>query len=96
MWGPGQAPSSWTTVHEGESTGTVKDFGSINLEEVRRALASSVVPPDPGGPTFAAGEPNPFEDEFTVQLEVSGSGIQLKGIDRRGARALEAERLHAP
>ena len=58
-------------------------LGSINLEEVRRALASSVVLPDSGGPTFAAGEPNPFEDEFTVQLEVSGSGIQLKGIDRR-------------
>ena len=83
MWGAGQAPSAWTTVGEGESTGTVSDFGSIDLEAVRKALAEYVVPPDPGGPTFAAGEPNPFQHEFTVQLEVNGQGIQLPGIDRR-------------
>ena len=59
MWGAGQAPSSWTTVNEGESNGTVTNFGTINLEAVREALASYVVPPDPGGPTFAVGEPEP-------------------------------------
>jgi hypothetical protein len=83
MWGAGQAPSSWTTASEGDSSGTVSDFGSINLEAVRQALATYVVPPDAGGPTFAAGEPNPFQHEFTVQLEVEGQGIALKGIDRR-------------
>ncbi len=83
MWGAGQAPSSWTTVHEGESSGTVTDFGAIDLESVRKALETYVAPPDAGGPTFAAGEPNPFQHEFTVQLEVSGDGIPLTGIDRR-------------
>ncbi len=83
MWGAGQAPSSWTTVNEGESSGTVTNFGTINLEAVREALASYVVPPDPGGPTFAAGGSNPFQHEFTVQLEVNGQGIPLTGIDRR-------------
>jgi len=83
MWGAGQAPASWTTVGEGESSGTITDFGSINLEAVRQALATYVVPPDSGGPTFAPGEPNPFQHEFTVQLEVNGQGIPLTGIDRR-------------
>ena len=83
MWGPGQAPETWTTASEGESSGTVSDFGSINLEKVREALATYVVPPDAGGPTFAPAEANPFQHEFTVQLEVSGEGIALKGIDRR-------------
>jgi Subtilase family len=83
MWGPGQAPASWTTVSEGDSSGTVTSFGTIDLEEVREALATYVVPPDAGGPTFAADEPNPFQHEFTVQLEVSGHGIPLTGIDRR-------------
>lgn len=83
MWGAGQAPSSWTTVQEGESHGSVKEFGTIDLETVRKALETYVVPPDPGGPTFAAAEPNPFQHEFTVQLEVKGAGIALTGIDRR-------------
>jgi hypothetical protein len=83
IWGAGEQPSSWTTLSEGDSSATVTDFGSLNLETVRQALASYVVPPDAGGPTFAAGEPNPFQHEFTVQLEVEGQGIALKGIDRR-------------
>jgi subtilase family protein len=83
MWGVGQAPSSWTTAGEGESSSTVSDFGAIDLAAVRTALASYVVPPDAGGPTFAAGAANPFQHEFTVQLEVSGQGIPMTGIDRR-------------
>jgi hypothetical protein len=83
MWGVGQAPESWTTASEGNSSGTVTDFGSIDLTKVREALATYVVPADKGGPTFAAGAPNPFQHEFTVQLEVSGQGIALTGIDRR-------------
>ena len=31
MWGAGEAPASWTTASEGESSGTVSDFGSIDL-----------------------------------------------------------------
>ena len=62
-------------MREGDSSGTVTDFGSIDLQAVRSALASYVVPPDAGGPTFAAGGPNPFQQEFTVQLEVRGEGI---------------------
>jgi hypothetical protein len=83
MWGAGQAPASWTTVREGDSSGTVTDFGSLDLNAIRSALATYVVPPDAGGPTFAAGEPNPFQHEFTVQLEVNGQSIPLTGIDRR-------------
>ncbi len=63
-------------MREGDSSGTVTDFGSIDLEAVRTALASYVVPPDAGGPTFAAGAANPFQKQFTVQLEVSGQGIR--------------------
>lgn len=82
-WGAGQAPSAWTTAGEGDSSGTVTSFGSIDLQAVREALATYVVPPDAGGPTFAPAEPNPFQHEFTVQLEVSGEGLALSGIDRR-------------
>jgi hypothetical protein len=83
MWGAGEAPSAWTTASEGESSSTVSNFGSIDLNAVRAALATFVVPPDSGGPTFAPGGPNPFQKEFTVQLEVNGQGIPLTGIDRR-------------
>ncbi len=83
MWGAGEAPSSWTVAGEGESSSTVTSFGTIDLEAVREALARYVVPPDTAGPAFAAAEPNPFQHEFAVQLEVSGSGIPLTGIDRR-------------
>ncbi|MCW3069626.1 MAG: hypothetical protein JWL67_2251 [Solirubrobacterales bacterium] len=83
MWGAGEAPSSWTALREGDSSGSVTDFGSVDLNAVRTALASYVVPPDAGGPTFAAGQTNPFQKEFTVQLEVNGHGIALTGIDRR-------------
>jgi hypothetical protein len=83
MWGPGETPASWTTLTEGDSNGTVSDFGSVDLNAVRSVLATYVVPPDPGGPTFAAGAPNPYQKQFSVQLEVSGQGIPLTGIDRR-------------
>jgi hypothetical protein len=91
MWGPGLAPSSgsWHVASQGESDGTVRSFGSIDLATVRRALASYTVPPDAAGPVFAAGEPSPFVDQFTVQLEVSGAGIGLTGIDRRVLTALD-------
>lgn len=91
MWGPGLAPApgSWVTAAQGDSTNSVTDFGAVDLAAVRAALAAATVPPDPAGPTFAAGEPNPFADQFTVQLEVSGQGIPMTGIDRRVFTAID-------
>src|SRR3712207_9188218 len=39
-YGIGLAPTAWTTVREGSSTGTVGDFGTIDLTAVRAALAA--------------------------------------------------------
>ncbi len=80
--GAGLAPASFTTVREGDSSGTVTDFGAIDLNAVRSMLASAQVAPDPGGPVFAPTN-NPFQQQFTVQLEVFGQGIPTTGIDRR-------------
>ena len=60
--------------HDGQRTATraatVTDFGSIDLRRGAqpRSRATSP-PPDAGGPTFAAGGPNPFKHEFTVRLD---------------------------
>jgi hypothetical protein len=82
-WGVGQAPTAWNTVGEGDSNGTVTDFGDIDMAQVRTALASFTPPPDPGGPTFSAVSPNPGKSEFTLRLIVTGAGIPTPGIDRR-------------
>jgi hypothetical protein len=82
-WGVGQAPSSWTTVGEGDSTAAVTDFGQIDLDEVRAALAAFEPPPDSGGPTFSAVADHPLKNEFTVRLIVTGEGVATPGIDRR-------------
>jgi hypothetical protein len=83
-WGVGQAPDSWTTVDEGSSGGDpVTDFGAIDLDDVRSALASFTPPPDPGGPSFSAVSENPLANEFTVRVIVEGDGIATPGIDRR-------------
>jgi hypothetical protein len=82
-WGPGLAPTSWTTAHEGDSTGTVTDFGAIDLNQVRAALASYSVPPDAGGPTFSPNSPNPYQQQFAVRLVVTGNGVPTPGMDRR-------------
>jgi hypothetical protein len=83
MWGPGLAPSSWTTVAQGDASGTLRSLGRIDLDQVRAALARYRVPGDPGGPTFAPNEPNPYQQQFAVQLEVTAPGTALTGIDRR-------------
>ena len=69
MWGAGQAPSSWTTVREGDSSGTVTDFGSIDLNAVRSALASYVVPPASGGNNLAV--PAVLAEYVVAHSEVS-------------------------
>jgi hypothetical protein len=85
QWGPGQEPSSWTTATEGLASGTVTDFGSIDLAAVRAALASYTPPPDPGGPTFSTVSPNPYKGEFTVRLVVEdeSEAAPTLGVDRR-------------
>jgi hypothetical protein len=82
-WGPGQAPTDWTTAGEGDSSAEVTDFGAIDLAQVRAALASFTPPADHGGPTLSPFGPSPFENEFTVRLIVTGQGISTPGIDRR-------------
>jgi hypothetical protein len=82
-WGVGEAPASWNLASQGDSSGSVTEFGSVNLEQVREQLASYTPPPDPGGPVFAPGGDNPYAHEFTVRLVVEGEGIPTPGIDRR-------------
>ena len=79
-------------MREGDSSGTVSDFGALDLETVRKALATYVVPARRRWPHFGpAGEPNPFQHEFAVQLEVSRPGDPDDG--HRPPRALD---LHRP
>ena len=73
---------------------TVTDFGSIDLNaRAQRARRATSPPPDAGGPTFAAGEPNPFKHEFTVRLVVNGQAIPTAG--RRPPRVHLAQRPDA-
>jgi hypothetical protein len=83
QWGAGEEPTSWSTATQGDSTSSVNDFGSIDLAQVRSALASYTPPPDLGGPTFAPGGDNPYQHEFTVRVVVTGAGIPTPGVDRR-------------
>jgi hypothetical protein len=82
-WGVGQEPATWQVAHEGNSAGTVEDFGSIDLAAVRTAIATYEPPIDPGGPTFSAVSRNPLKDQFTVRVVVEGQGIATPGVDRR-------------
>ncbi|MDX6615019.1 MAG: hypothetical protein QOD60_110 [Solirubrobacterales bacterium] len=83
QWGAGEAPASWNTVSEGDSSTAVTDLGNVDLSQVRSALASYTPPLDPGGPTFSALTPDPFKNEFTVRIVVDGQDIATPGIDRR-------------
>jgi Subtilase family len=84
-WGAGQAPSTWKTVANTNATGPLTGLGSINLDEVRTAVANYNVPFDPGGPTFSPTSPSPFQNEFTVRLTVTdpANGNRIAGVDRR-------------
>jgi len=85
--GAGLAPTSYTTVREGNSSTSVTDFGPIDLNMVRAQLAQANLTPaalDPGGPVFSPTSPSPFAQQFTVQLEVTNRDIPpTMGIDRR-------------
>gem|GEM_PF-1123189 len=94
-WGAGETPTSWTTASSGSSNGTVTDFGNIDLNAVRSALQTYNLTPtyDTGGPTFSAVSPNPFKNEFTVRLVVTGDGIPTPGVDRRVLSSAEDSTL---
>jgi Subtilase family len=82
-WGAGETPTSWQTVGEGDSSSTVNNFGSVDMNAVRSALAGYTPPFDSGGPTFSPTSPNPFKNEFTVRLVVTNPDIPTPGVDRR-------------
>ncbi|PZR68632.1 MAG: hypothetical protein DLM63_03585 [Solirubrobacterales bacterium] len=84
-WAPGMQPTpgSWQLAGQGDASGTLTSFPSIDLGAVRGALDATPPPADPGAPTFSSSAPNPLAREFTVQLEVSVGGVATTGIDRR-------------
>lgn len=86
--GPGLAPAQLTELRHGTATSPVTDFGTIDLAAVRDLLATSSPPLDPAGPTFAPGGRNPFQDQFTVELDVTYAGSTLPGVDRKVLTAL--------
>jgi uncharacterized membrane protein YgcG len=94
-WGAGLAPASWTTVREGDASGTLTDFGAIDLTTVRAALASATVPLDPGGPTFSPTAPNPYQQQFAVRLTVTAADVPTAGQDRRVFTAFTDDSLRA-
>ena len=87
-WGPGLAPTTWHPVKNGTATGTVSDLGVVDLSDVRAELATYEPPPDPGNATFSPTSRNPFKDQFTVRVTVTGEGVATKGADRKVLTAL--------
>ncbi|MCU1586604.1 MAG: Serine protease, subtilase family [Frankiales bacterium] len=81
--GAGLAPAALVDVRSGSSTKPVTDFGTLNLADIRAMLASTSIPPDLAGPTFAVGAMNPYEGQFSVELDVTYSGTTLPGVDRK-------------
>jgi hypothetical protein len=93
-WGAGETPSSWHTANEGDSTSSVTNFGSVDMNAVRTALASYTPPTDTGGPTFSSSSPNPYKNEFTVRLVVTNPDIPTPGVDRRVFTSVDDPTLH--
>ncbi len=87
-WGPGLAPATLTEISHGTSTTPVTDFGPLDLAMVRSALANATIPPDSGGPVFAAGAHDPYQDQFSVELDVTYAHSTLTGIDRKVLTAM--------
>jgi hypothetical protein len=87
-YGLGQAPTAWTAVREADATGTVTDFGDVDLAAVRAALATHVTPIDTGGPVLNPLS-DPFAREWTVRLTVTAAGVDTPGVDRRVLNALD-------
>ncbi len=92
-YGAGLAPTSWTTVREGDSSGAaVTNFGSIDLNAVRAALAGSHADClDPAGPTLTCtNAEDPFQGQFTVRVTVHTDGVSLDGVDRKVLTAVDS------
>jgi hypothetical protein len=88
-WGAGLAPTTWQTAAEGDSgSDQVRRLGTIDLRQVRAALAAAPPQPDPGLPTFAPSA-DPYKQQFAVKLTVTGEGIPTPGVDRRVLTALD-------
>ncbi|MDQ1689546.1 MAG: cell wall-associated protease, partial [Frankiaceae bacterium] len=94
-WGAGETPSTWTVAHEGDATGTVTDFGSIDLATVRAAVAAYKRPVDLGAPVFSPTAPDPFQQEFSLRLTVTAAGADVAGIDRKVLTAIDDPTLLA-
>ncbi len=96
-YGPGLAPTSWTTARSGASSTPVTDFGTVDLAAVRAELAARASHPDrddPAGPTFDPTREDPYKGQFTVRLTVtSGDGRALAGVDRKVLTALDDQTL---
>ena len=94
-WGPGLAPTAWHTAAEGDtSSDAVRRLGTIDLRQVRAALAANPPQPDPGLPTFAPSD-DPYKRQFAVRLTVTGDGIATPGVDRKVLTALDDPTLRA-
>lgn len=97
-WGPGLQPTSWTTIREGDASGTLTDLGTLELAPVRAAVAAFTVPFDPGDATFSPSSRHPLQDHFTVRLIVTDPDHpgNLHGEDRKVMTALpEGQNLSA-
>ncbi len=93
-YGIGLAPTSFTEVRTGSSTGAaVSDFGTLPLAQIRAQLAARATRPDrddPAGPRLDPTRTDPYEGQFTVRLVVtSADGTVLKGVDRKVLTALD-------
>jgi hypothetical protein len=95
-WGAGETPTGnqWHAFATGDSPNSSVS-GTIDLNQVRAAVAANTIPPDSGGPVFSAASPNPYQQEFTVRLVVSGQDIPTLGVDRRVLTAVNDPTLRA-
>ncbi|HEX8105122.1 MAG TPA: S8 family serine peptidase [Solirubrobacteraceae bacterium] len=102
QYGVGLAPAEadYVTVRQGKTTGTVTDFGTLPLAEIRAALAARTTfgdRDDTGGPSLdkSPGK-DPYQGQFSVRLQVtSAQGGVVRGEDRQVLTALEDETLRA-
>ena len=89
-WAPGlSSPVDWRTVKEADATGTVTDLGTLDMVQVRRAVAAHEVPNDPAGPTFAPGSPHPYQQSFTLRVTATAEGAAVPGQDRKVLTAID-------
>jgi hypothetical protein len=97
-WGSGAGAAGERVEDAGSGKGppaSVTDFGDVDLNAVRAALAARTPAQrrdmnDPAGPTFDPTRTDPFEGQFTVRLTVTSSeGKALRGVDRKVLTAID-------